>query len=682
MKILYYLFFALLAPVAGFAQYTISGRVLNQADTKPVPYASVFLSNATNGDKTSVKGTFLLQNVKPGSYELVVSMVGFEFHSQLITITDADVKLPEITIYPKTIQLNEVKIKPVNDALRDKYLQLFKNEFLGTTNLAKDCKILNPEVLDFDYNDTTGTLKASAADFLKIKNDDLGYNISYLITNFKVTNKQFFEKDFAYKGFVLFEEMEGTPAQKKHWLKARQEAYENSSAHFLRVLLTDHLEDEGFKVQQIAVYPNPARPADSLIKAKIKLYTGSKSGSGKDSLAAWIKRSNLNKTLLKLYKFPLRSNEIVQRTEKVGTYVLGCDSDALYICYNKHKNFDKEGRLQNVNDPYNRENSIISFNSRYAFFDDNGWISNPESVTFSGVWGNKRVADLLPKNYEYNGIKNIEADTGLTAMTGKLNDFATKYPIEKAYLQTDKSNYDVFDTIWYKAYTVAGQQHQLSALSGVLYAELINAKDSVALRQVLHLTSGAAWGDMVLTGAVKQGDYQLRAYTNWMRNAGPEYFFNKKIHVGGYEAAPPVKQTVQANPDVQFFPEGGELVTGLRSKVAVKSIAPNGLGLDINGTIVDNEGNVIVDFATQHLGMGAFAFTPQSGKTYKARIKTGIGETAFEVELPKAKEAGFTLGINNSSPDSIFLKVAANEALFQQKQHSAFYVIAQTGGKV
>ncbi|BAU55196.1 hypothetical protein MgSA37_03377 [Mucilaginibacter gotjawali] len=137
-----------------------------------------------------------------------------------------------------------------------------------------------------------------------------------------------------------------------------------------------------------------------------------------------------------------------------------------------------------------------------------------------------------------------------------------------------------------------------------------------------------------------------------------------------------------ANPDVQFFPEGGELVNGLRGKVAVKSIAPNGMGRDINGTIVDNEGNVIVDFATQHLGMGAFAFTPQSGKTYLARIKTGIGETAFEVDLPKAKAAGFTMGINNSRPDSIFLKVAANEALFQQKQHSAFYVIAQSGGNI
>ena len=283
----------------------------------------------------------------------------------------------------------------------------------------------------------------------------------------------------------------------------------------------------------------------------------------------------------------------------------------------------------------------------------------------------------------HSSIACAQTDTSfLIHANNQLEKQSAAIPVEKVYLQTDKSNYDIFDTIWYKAYTVVGQHHQLSALSGVLYAELISPKDSVVSRQILHLTSGTAWGDFVLTGATKQGDYQIRAYTNWMRNAGPEYFFVKKIHIGGNDAPLPVKQTVQANPDVQFFPEGGELVNGLRSKVAVKSVAPGGLGRDVNGTIVDNEGNVIVDFATQHLGMGAFAFTPQSGKTYKARIKTGIGETAFETDLPKAKEAGFTLGINNSRPDSIFLKVAANETLFKQKQHSAFYVVAQTGGKV
>jgi len=260
--------------------------------------------------------------------------------------------------------------------------------------------------------------------------------------------------------------------------------------------------------------------------------------------------------------------------------------------------------------------------------------------------------------------------------------YSAANPIEKVYLQTDNTNYYPTDTIWYKAYTVIGPQHRLSALSGVLYVELISPNDTVITRQLLHLTAGVAWGDFPLSFKIKPGDYHIRAYTNWMRNAGPEYFFNKTIHVGDDDTTPLAKKKAGVNPDVQFFPEGGEMVNGLRSKIAVKSIAPNGLGQNISGLVMDNEGNLVANFATGHLGMGVFAFTPQSGKTYKARIKTGIDETTFDVNLAKSNEAGFTLSLNNTQSDSIYLKIAANAVLFEQQQHRTFNVIAQSAGKI
>lgn len=72
--------------------------------------------------------------------------------------------------------------------------------------------------------------------------------------------------------------------------------------------------------------------------------------------------------------------------------------------------------------------------------------------------------------------------------------------------------------------------------------------------------------------------YHLRASTNWMRNAGPEYFYNQRIQVDGMQD--PVQQSVSLNPDVQFFAEGGSLVNGIRSKIAVKARGTNGLGED------------------------------------------------------------------------------------------------------
>ncbi len=283
---------------------------------------------------------------------------------------------------------------------------------------------------------------------------------------------------------------------------------------------------------------------------------------------------------------------------------------------------------------------------------------------------------LLQATFAYT-----QTDTSfLRHSASSLEKWTTSNPQEKVYLHLDKTQYDLYDTLWYKAYTVAGEHHQLSAISGVLYVELISPKDSVITRQILYLTAGIGWGDIPLPVNIKAGDFYIRAYTNWMRNAGPEYFYRQKIHIGNQATALVNKQPANLNPDVQFFPEGGYLVNGLRSRIAVKAVNVNGLGQDIKGTIEDNEGNVVVDFATQHLGLGVFAFAPQIGKTYNARIITG--DAKFMVNLPKANDRGFTLSVNNSNPDSVFLRMAADSTTFNTKKLTGFYIIGQCNGKI
>ncbi|HEY4196332.1 MAG TPA: TonB-dependent receptor plug domain-containing protein [Mucilaginibacter sp.] len=270
-------------------------------------------------------------------------------------------------------------------------------------------------------------------------------------------------------------------------------------------------------------------------------------------------------------------------------------------------------------------------------------------------------------------------DTLLKSTINKLTAFSTKYPEEKVYLHLDKpGGYFLNDTVWYKAYTVAGN-HQLSDLSGVLHVELINPKDSVIARQTLRLISGVAWSNIPLPRTLKQGSYRIRAYTNWMRNF-PGSFYDQNIRIGGI--APVLsKPTAAKAPDVQFFPEAGQLVDGVRSRVAVKSVGTNGLGEDIKGEIEDNEGNVVADFATQHLGMGVFALVPEAGKSYKAKI-TIPGEAVFTVDLPRAQTTGYTLTIGNNEKDSLYIKVAVNEKTLSEQKDHIFYILAQNNNKV
>jgi hypothetical protein len=224
MKILTLTISSILLSMCCFAQYTISGRVIGQADTKAVANASVFLSNATIGSLTDANGTFKLTNVKPGKYDLVVSIVGFDPYNQTIIINDINIDLQTITIYPKTIGIGEVKIKAGagKDPDRSRYYEWFKGEFLGTSDLAKECKILNPELLDFSYDGANSLLNASSVDFLVIENNALGYRIKYLLKNFALNFAEDGTRAFSYSGSVLFEAMKGSPGQQKEWQRRRQ----------------------------------------------------------------------------------------------------------------------------------------------------------------------------------------------------------------------------------------------------------------------------------------------------------------------------------------------------------------------------------------------------------------------------------------------------------------------------
>lgn len=113
----------------------------------------------------------------------------------------------------------------------------------------------------------------------------------------------------------------------------------------------------------------------------------------------------------------------------------------------------------------------------------------------------------------------------------KFINYLTATLPEKIYLQTDKPCYVVEDTIWLKAYVVNAQIHQPSP-SNFVYVELIDRLDSVQNRIKIKKDSIGFHGYLKLNKNLNSGEYAIRAYTNWMRNESPEYFFQKNITIG------------------------------------------------------------------------------------------------------------------------------------------------------
>ena len=129
-----------------------------------------------------------------------------------------------------------------------------------------------------------------------------------------------------------------------------------------------------------------------------------------------------------------------------------------------------------------------------------------------------------------SAFKRIDDDP-ISKIIAKLGQWISVHPQEKVYLQLDKPYYAIGDDIWFKAYVTIGSKHELSGLSRVLNVELVNDKDSVKQSIKLPITNGLTWGDFALADTLKEGNYRIRAYTNWMRNAGEDYFFDKTITI-------------------------------------------------------------------------------------------------------------------------------------------------------
>ena len=140
-------------------------------------------------------------------------------------------------------------------------------------------------------------------------------------------------------------------------------------------------------------------------------------------------------------------------------------------------------------------------------------------------------------------------------------------------------------------------------------------------------------------------------------------------------------KNIFADADIQFFPEGGDLIENVRTKVGFKAVGEKGLGVAVKGEIIDNTGKAVVSLESQHLGMGIFALMPEPGQSYKANLvfSNGVKKT---VPLPAAKPAGIVLSAINNDPANLLLRITSNSTYFSANQNKNFYIIARSKGVI
>lgn len=275
-----------------------------------------------------------------------------------------------------------------------------------------------------------------------------------------------------------------------------------------------------------------------------------------------------------------------------------------------------------------------------------------------------------------------------TIAFGQVNEIETSYEKynqynlnEKIYLHTDRSFYICGNILWFKAYlTIASDSNKPLSASKIMYVEVLNTRQQPVLQGKIGIENGLGSGSFLLPFSLSSGNYEVRAYTNWMKNFSPDHYFRKNITIINTTKnldTSAIQGSIKY--EAAFFPEGGNLVNGLESKIAFKVIDNKNKDVDCNGVIINQSNDTSVHFKTFRLGMGHFYFTPEKGKEYIAVINCKDG-TVIRKNLPKAYDAGYIMHVADSGRNDLKISVAING--LEEHASREIYIIIQNSGHI
>ena len=248
------------------------------------------------------------------------------------------------------------------------------------------------------------------------------------------------------------------------------------------------------------------------------------------------------------------------------------------------------------------------------------------------------------------------------SLAAQFTRYQTQHVQQEIYVHTDKTVYVTGETIWFKVYVMDHSLHRPWGLEKLAYAEIISRDQKPVLQAKIGLDSGHGHGYFNIPPGLRTGTYTLRAYTSWMKNFDPGFYFEAPLTlINTVQAPPAAEQARKPTSVVQFFPEGGNLVSGLASRVAFKVTGPAGQGLPAEGWVTGSGGDTVARLVTRRFGMGSFQFTPREGSTYQAWLK--LPDTLLQATLPAAQPQGYVLTLQDSGNDHINLSIRASAAM-------------------
>ena len=322
---------------------TISGRILDRETRLPLSDVNIYLAHTTIGAASDHMGNFKINNAPEGIYDLIFDCIGYETKLIKIQIIQSQSIFFTVELKPKIYHTDQIQIiaeKPKDWLER---LEIFIREFIGKSRNARECIILNPEVLEFQIDSLTNNFLAFSDSTLRIQNNALGYHINVKLVQFEYNRKK---NTCLYEMYPSFRQLPpADTGQFNEWIDNRKNSFKGSLRHFLSLLIRDQY------------YP--------LFKLYIERHTEK----------IYVTADMVHRDLIK-------------------------NSSLLKMSFEKYIGFDEFLRIDSDLFDAPHTSSMLRLDRDYVLIDSLGNIYGP--ITKRGAWSDERLADLLPYDYDPN----------------------------------------------------------------------------------------------------------------------------------------------------------------------------------------------------------------------------------------------------------------------------------------
>ena len=377
MKLIFSVILILFFQVNVFATAFVTGTVVDATSKEPITAATVFIDGTTKYSLTDSTGKFLIDQINDQYFELVVYKAGFESINYTM-----EIKQKKYSIRFELIKAEVEKLLPdsILKLQQEKWGRRFLFEIFGISENASQCEIMNPDVLRFMFtpNDSLAFLKVTATAPLIIFNEALGYMITCLLDDVSIP--------FAGEAScIMYKWFKPLSSQNKKvvakWVEARENVYKGSITHFMRTLHADSIAQQDFETKLIMrIYANDPR---FIQLPKIQKETNS-------TVYSYGYSANNQVSFVNLLENAIRSLSFFRTVDSNVVY-LNLQNKILFV-----SNATQQDGIAI------RQVSMLDIPSAQKIrIEKSGAFYRKEDAVINGYWRIRKLADLLPYDYDF-----------------------------------------------------------------------------------------------------------------------------------------------------------------------------------------------------------------------------------------------------------------------------------------